>query len=350
MRLRFNGRQECRPNRIAVAGIQCPKGAPFLASVPLFTTTLVIGMLCLLMSFGAVSAHDEGEIVITGVWARPTVGAGEGTAMGGHGGMSETPMAEGTPMSGHGNHAMGSTTPSAAYMQIANLGDHPIALVTVVSPVAMTVEIHQTTIVNDVASMGEVEGGIEIAPGESVSLQPGGFHLMLLDLMQDLAPGDAIALDLTFEMRERDAEPMVLTTAAIITDLPPMDLPLVTREAVAFEADGEMIPAALMDVALPEGLLVYARLENVSEADAPLASAMFMDEPALLSVLVDGELFEIDEYDVGVGETVEVVIALGDVMTDQITTGALPFSLLMSDDTLLPMAAALPGEHMHMHE
>jgi copper(I)-binding protein len=316
--------------------MECQKSASFLSSVPRFTTTIVIGILCLLMSFGAVSAHDEGEVVITGVWARPTVGAGEGTAMGGH--------------SGHSGHAMGSTTPSAVYMQIANLGDHPIALVAGSSPVAMTVEIHQTTIVNDVASMGEVEGGIEIAPGESVSLQPGGFHIMLIDLMQDLAPGDAIALDLTFEMRERDAEPITLTTAAIITDLPPMDMPLVTLEAVAFEADGEMTPTALLDVALPEGLLVYAKLENVSEADAPLASAMFMDNPALLSVLVDGELFEIDEYDVGVGETVEIVIALGEAMTDEITTGALPFSLLMSDDTLLPMAAALPGEHMHMHE
>jgi hypothetical protein len=103
-------------------------------------------------------------------------------------------------------------------------------------------------------------------------------------------------------------------------------------------------------VALPEGLLAYARLENRTDADAPFASARFIEQPAPLYVLIEGDLFEIDEYDVGVGETVEIVVALGDITPDDVTTGALPFALVMSDETTLALAAALAGAQMEMHE
>jgi hypothetical protein len=275
----------------------------------------------------SVTAHDDGAIVITHVWARPTV---------------SLVMAEASPV---GEHRMGGTTPSAAYMDIENRGDHPIALVGVTTPVAMMVQIHQTTIVNDVASMAEVEGGIEIAPGEAVSLRPGSFHIMLMDLTQDLAPGGAIALNLTFEMRETDAEPTTITVAATLTDLPPTDASFVILESILFEHDDTAIPTALTDVTLPEGTLAYARLENRGETDVPLASALFMEQPATVSVLIDGELFEIDEYDVGVGETVEIVVALGDVALDDVTTGALPITLAMSDQTTQVLAAARLGTH-----
>jgi hypothetical protein len=283
------------------------------------------------MVSGFAVAHGDAELVITNAWARPTVAAG-------------------MPATAMGDHAMGSTTPSAAYMEIENGGDHPVALVGVTTPVAMRVEIHETTIVNDVASMAEVEGGIEIAPGDSVSLRPGSFHIMLMELTQDLTPGSAIALDLTFEMRETDAEPITITVAAVITDLPPMDASLTALESALFTRDAETLPAALADVALPEGLLAYARLENRTDADAPFASARFIEQPAPLYVLIEGDLFEIDEYDVGVGETVEIVVALGDITPDDVTTGALPFALVMSDETTLALAAALAGAQMEMHE
>ncbi len=310
-------------------------------------------LIALLLGAGAAFAHDESDIVITGVWARPTVGAemsgmmmgnpagGDATPMTGQDAMAATPMSE---------HRMGSTTPSAAYMQIENRGDHPVVLVAVMTPVAMTAEIHLTSIVNDVASMAEVEGGIEIAPGESVSLQPGSFHIMLMELTRDLAPGDAIALDLTFELRETDAEPMTVTVAAVVTDMLPMEMPLTLTESVLFAADGEMIPNALQDVVLPDGMLIYAKLENRGDADAPFASSMFMESAVPLSVLLDGALFEIDEYDVGVGETVEIVVALGDIAPEDVPGGALPFALVMSDETLLALAAAMPGAGMQIHE
>lgn len=304
---------------------------------------LCLCLVCaLLFSAAAASAHGEADIIITNVWARPTVGAEMATA--------ESAMGMAAGEHSHGNHAMGSTTPSAAYMQIENRGEHPIALVAVASPVSMMAQIHQTTITDNVARMSEVEGGIEIAAGETAVLQPGSFHIMLMSLTQDLVPGSAIALDLTFEMRETDAEPMTVTVAALVTDLPLEQQPLTLVNARLFSAEDESIPDALEGIALPEGLLAFARLENRGDADAPLASASFLDAPAALLVLVDGALYEIDEYDIGVGETVEIVVALGEIAADEIATGALPFMLLLSDDTTLALAAPLAGMAASMHD
>ena len=46
-------------------------------------------------------------------------------------------------------------------------------------------------------SMQEVEA-ITIPAGETVSLEPGGFHVMLLELTEDLSAGDSIEVTLTF--------------------------------------------------------------------------------------------------------------------------------------------------------
>ena len=46
--------------------------------------------------------------------------------------------------------------------------------------------------------MQEVES-IEIPAGETVVLEPGGFHIMLLDLKRELTPGETVEVTLTFE-------------------------------------------------------------------------------------------------------------------------------------------------------
>jgi hypothetical protein len=61
------------------------------------------------------------------------------------------------------------------------------------------VQIHQTTVTDGVAQMGEVEGGIEIPAGGVVELRPGGLHIMLMDLTGDLVEGKTIMVTLTFE-------------------------------------------------------------------------------------------------------------------------------------------------------
>jgi copper(I)-binding protein len=52
---------------------------------------------------------------------------------------------------------------------------------------------------NGVMKMRPVEGGLEINPGETVTLKPSGFHVMLVDLKQPLEQGKAIEATLQFE-------------------------------------------------------------------------------------------------------------------------------------------------------
>ena len=52
---------------------------------------------------------------------------------------------------------------------------------------------------NGVATMRPVKGGLSIAPGQSVTLAPGGYHLMMMELKGPLNKGDKVPVTLTFE-------------------------------------------------------------------------------------------------------------------------------------------------------
>jgi copper(I)-binding protein len=51
----------------------------------------------------------------------------------------------------------------------------------------------------DVMRMAPVTGGLVVAPGETVELKPGGFHLMFMDLREPLKEGQAVTGTLVFE-------------------------------------------------------------------------------------------------------------------------------------------------------
>ncbi len=74
-----------------------------------------------------------------------------------------------------------------------------VRLVAGESPVAGVVEIHEMAMEGDVMKMREVAGGLEIAKGRTMSLKPGGYHVMLMDLKQQLKGGDTVPVTLTFE-------------------------------------------------------------------------------------------------------------------------------------------------------
>lgn len=93
---------------------------------------------------------------------------------------------------------------SAAYMTLANDGDEPVVIVEAASPVAQVVELHETRHEEG----HEDEGGhatmmpvdqIVVPAGEQVSLEPGGLHIMLIGLVEDLNPGDVIPISLVLE-------------------------------------------------------------------------------------------------------------------------------------------------------
>jgi copper(I)-binding protein len=87
----------------------------------------------------------------------------------------------------------------AVYMSLANQGDRDDALLAVESDVAEAVELHETTMgENEVMRMQPV-ARIDVPAGGSTSLEPGGKHVMLIGLKQELSPGQTITLTLNFE-------------------------------------------------------------------------------------------------------------------------------------------------------
>ncbi len=72
---------------------------------------------------------------------------------------------------------------SAAYGTITNGGDEEITLVSASAPIDATIEIHETLMNDDgEMSMQERENGFSIAAGETFTLEPGGPHVMFLDI------------------------------------------------------------------------------------------------------------------------------------------------------------------------
>ena len=85
---------------------------------------------------------------------------------------------------------------SGAYMQIQS--DADARLVGVSSPAVPRVEVHEMKMDGDVMHMREVKA-IDLPKGKTVSLEPGGFHIMLMNLPKPIAAGDIIPLILTVE-------------------------------------------------------------------------------------------------------------------------------------------------------
>ena len=54
-------------------------------------------------------------------------------------------------------------------------------------------------VVNDIMKMRELPQGLEIKPGEKVTLKPGGYHVMFIDLKRPLKEGETVKGELVFE-------------------------------------------------------------------------------------------------------------------------------------------------------
>ncbi len=85
------------------------------------------------------------------------------------------------------------------YLRITNTGTAPDRLTGGSVPLASKVEVHEMRLDGDVMRMKPVEGGLEIKPGATVELKPGGLHLMFMDLKEPLKEGQTLKGTLTFE-------------------------------------------------------------------------------------------------------------------------------------------------------
>ncbi|MFQ6572083.1 copper chaperone PCu(A)C [Pseudomonas sp. UM16] len=71
-------------------------------------------------------------------------------------------------------------------------------LLSVQSPVAEIVQVHQMTMDNDVMGMKQVES-VDLPAGKAVSLDPNGYHVMLMKLKQQVKEGEQVPLTLVIE-------------------------------------------------------------------------------------------------------------------------------------------------------
>jgi periplasmic copper chaperone A len=93
------------------------------------------------------------------------------------------PWARATP---HGAAA------GAAYMTVTNTGKTAARLSCVSSDASAKCQIHQMTMEGGVMKMRPVPGGLQIKPGETVTLKPGGYHVMLVGLKAPLQKGKTV--------------------------------------------------------------------------------------------------------------------------------------------------------------
>jgi copper(I)-binding protein len=134
--------------------------AKFLAA------SLAAILLVVLLSCGSPKGAN---IQVKDVWARPARETGE----------------------------MGST--SAVFMVLENDGGEDDRLVGAQTDVAEMVELHETVMEGEVMRMQHLPDGIELPAGEEVLLKPGGLHVMLIGLTQNLQVGDSFEVVLEFE-------------------------------------------------------------------------------------------------------------------------------------------------------
>jgi len=85
----------------------------------------------------------------------------------------------------------------AGYLTLDNLTDKPLTLSGVSSPEFGAVELHKSTVKDNIESMEPVES-VDLAAHGSVEFKPGGYHVMLMQPKKNLFSGDIVTLDLKF--------------------------------------------------------------------------------------------------------------------------------------------------------
>ncbi|MFC2749930.1 MAG: copper chaperone PCu(A)C [Campylobacter sp.] len=103
---------------------------------------------------------------------------------------------------------------TALFFNVKNNTDKPVKLIGASSPAAATGEIHTHKEVDGMKKMVQIDS-IEVAPESTVSLKPGGLHVMLMDIKAPIKEGDKLDATLEFdngqklELKDIVAKPVV---------------------------------------------------------------------------------------------------------------------------------------------
>lgn len=88
---------------------------------------------------------------------------------------------------------------AGGYLKITNTGAEADRLISGTATISGRFTIHEMRMDGGVMKMRPLIAGLEIKPGESVELKPGGYHLMFEDLKGGLTEGQRFKAELTFE-------------------------------------------------------------------------------------------------------------------------------------------------------
>lgn len=103
---------------------------------------------------------------------------------------------------------------SAAYFTLANQSADTLRLLGARSEVAARTEIHETTMEDGVVRMRPVQH-VVLAPRGRQAFEPGGLHLMLVDLQRDLAAGESLSITFQFDDGTEEVAPFLVRPAAL---------------------------------------------------------------------------------------------------------------------------------------
>lgn len=109
----------------------------------------------------------------------------------------------------------GATT-AAFFMTIDNPTDTDETLVSAATDACRVTELHLSAMVDGVMSMQRQENGIPIPASETVTLAPGGLHIMCIDRIADFAEGEE--LDITLEFVDANGDSHTEELTAVVED------------------------------------------------------------------------------------------------------------------------------------
>ena len=87
---------------------------------------------------------------------------------------------------------------AGGYLTITNHGSEDDTLIGGTASFAEVTQVHEMKMTGGVMKMSHLEQGLTIPAGESVTLQPGGLHMMFMQLTQQLQEGEVMAGSLVF--------------------------------------------------------------------------------------------------------------------------------------------------------
>jgi copper(I)-binding protein len=109
---------------------------------------------------------------------------------------------------------------SGAFMRITASADSK--LLSVSSPVAKNVQIHESTLKDDIMRMQAV-ASVPLPAGTAVTFDPNGYHVMLMDLTGQIKEGDQVPLTLTVEDAKGVRESIEVLAPARALNAPEQD-------------------------------------------------------------------------------------------------------------------------------